>query len=99
MTQEEKDKLHKAADEYANSIAQHDERKTYCKEDFIAGAEWQKEQLEKNRLEHCDNITEEQYNLESDFITEHIEKYNRLPTILDAIEYGIQLKKEKEEQQ
>ena len=40
MTQEEKDKLHKAANEYANSIAQHDERKTYCSEDFIAGAKW-----------------------------------------------------------
>lgn len=40
MRQEEKDKLHKAADEYANSIAQHYERKTYCVEDFIAGAKW-----------------------------------------------------------
>ena len=96
MTQEEKDRLHKAADEYANSIAQHDERKTYCKEDcFIAGAEWQKEQFEKNRLEHCDNITEEQYNLESNFVDSHIEKNNRIPTFLDAIEHGMQLGKEK----
>lgn len=29
-----------AACKYADSIAQHDDRKTYCIEDFEAGAEW-----------------------------------------------------------
>ena len=89
MITKKHDKLYKAANEYANSIAQHDERKTYCVEDFIAGAEWQKEQFEKNRLTHCDNITEQQYNLETGFISQHLEKYNRMPTFLDAIEYGM----------
>ena len=35
-----KERREKAAEKYANSIAQHDERKTYCVEDFIAGAKW-----------------------------------------------------------
>lgn len=56
---------------------------------FKEGAEWQKEQFEKNRLEHCDSITEEQYNLECGFIDQHIKKYHRIPTILDAIESGM----------
>lgn len=60
---------------------------------FKEGAKWQEEQMEKNRIEHCDNITEEQYNLETSFIDGHIKKYHRIPTILDAIEYGMSLKK------
>lgn len=56
---------------------------------FKAGAQWQKEQFEKNRLEHCDNITEEQYNLETGFIDYYLDKYHRMPTFLDAIEYGM----------
>ncbi len=56
---------------------------------FKAGAQWQKEQFEKNRIEHCDSITEEQYNLETGFIDYYIDKYNRMPTFLDAIEYGM----------
>ncbi len=58
------------------------------------GANWQKERFEKNRLEHCDNITDVQYDLESEFVSCHIEKNNRPPTYLDAIEYGMKLKKE-----
>jgi hypothetical protein len=57
---------------------------------FIAGAEWQKEQMEKNRIEHCDNITEEQYNLETGFLDDFLDKNKRMPTFLDAIEYGMQ---------
>lgn len=48
------------------------------------------EEFEKNRLEHCDNITKEQYDLESDFVTSHIEKHHRTPTFIDAIEYGLE---------
>lgn len=33
-----------ASERYADSIAQHDFRKQYCKEDFIAGAKWALEQ-------------------------------------------------------
>ena len=48
-----------------------------------------KEQMEANRIEHCNSITEEQYNLEAGFIDQHIDKHNRMPTFLDAIEYGM----------
>lgn len=37
-------------------------------------AQWQKEQMEKNRIAHCDNITEEQYNLESGFLDSFLDK-------------------------
>ena len=42
-TQSSSYQTNKAAMEYANSIAQSDERKKYCIEDFEAGAEWAKE--------------------------------------------------------
>lgn len=58
------------------------------------GAQWQKEQFEKNRLEHCNSITNEQAELEQGFIDQHLDKYNRMPTFLDAIEYGMRLQKE-----
>lgn len=49
--------LDRAAKEYAYGIAQSDERKTYCKEDFIAGAEWRKQQIIKDsvsgEVRHC----------------------------------------------
>ena len=64
---------------------------------FKAGAQWQKEQFEKNRLKHCDSITSEQAELEQGFIDQHLDKYQRMPTFLDAIEYGMRLK-EKEMQ-
>lgn len=56
---------------------------------FKAGAKWQKEQMEKNRIAHCDNITEEQYNLETGFLDGFLDKNKRMPTFLDAIEYGM----------
>lgn len=60
-------------------------------------ANWQKQQMENNRIAHCDTITEEEYNLETNFVDQHIDKYNRLPTYLDAIEYGKQLQKHESE--
>ena len=57
-------------------------------------ANWQKEQFEKNRLKHCDSITNEQAELEQKFLDQHLDKYNRMPTFLDAIEYGMKLKEE-----
>ena len=59
---------------------------------FIAGAEWQKNQFEKNRLKHCKSITNEQAELEQCFIDQHLDKHQRMPTFLDAIEYGMRLK-------
>ena len=32
--------------------------------------------------------------MESDFIDQHLDKYKRMPTYLDAIEYGMNLQKE-----
>lgn len=55
---------------------------------FMAGADWRAEQMEENRLEHCGSLTEEQSELERTFVIEHVKRYNRTPTILDAIEYG-----------
>lgn len=58
------------------------------KQAFIDGAEWQYEQFENERLKHCDELTAEQAQIESDFVVQHLEKYNRTPTFIDAIEYG-----------
>lgn len=58
------------------------------------GAKWQKEQFGKNRLEHCNSITNEQAELEQKFLDEHLDKNDRMPTFLDAIEYGMGLQKE-----
>ena len=57
-------------------------------------AKWQKQQFEKNRLKHCDSITNEQAELEQKFLDQHLDKYQRMPTFLDAIEYGMNLQKE-----
>lgn len=80
--------LEKAADEYANSIAQHDHNKVFSIDDFKAGAKWQYEQFEKNRLAACDNMTKEEADREQEFTTEFIEKNHRVPTYSEAIEYG-----------
>ena len=61
---------------------------------FKAGAKWHKEQFEKNRLAHCDELTAEQAQIESDFVIEHLKENNRTPTFIDAIEYGMKVQKE-----
>ena len=63
-----------------------------CERAFVSGAQWQKKHFEENRLKHCDSITNEQAELEQGFIDQHLDKYNRMPTFLDAIEYGMKLK-------
>lgn len=70
----------------------------YCRpirEAFKAGAKWQKKQFEKERLKHCDELTAEQAQIESDFVVQHLKKCNRTPTFIDAIEYGMKLQKER----
>ena len=57
------------------------------------GAKWKKEQFEKERLKHCDELTAEQAQIESDFVTQHLKENNRTPTFIDAIEYGKKLQK------
>jgi len=64
---------------------------------FKFGAKWQYEQLEKERLnfeprlKHCDELTAEQAQMESDFVVQHLKNFNRTPTFIDAIEYGRRL--------
>lgn len=62
---------------------------------FIDGAEWQYEQFEKERLKHCNELTAEQAQIESDFVVQHLKNFNRTPTFIDAIEYGRKAMKEK----
>ncbi len=65
-------------------------------EESLAKARKQLEdQFEENRIAHCDALTEEQAQIESDFVTQHIKENNRTPTFIDAIEYGMQLMHEK----
>ena len=61
---------------------------------FEAGAMWQKQQMEAYRIKHCKSLTNEQAELEDKFVSSHIEKNNRMPTYLDAIEYGIEYGKQ-----
>lgn len=96
------EELEEAASKYAHSItcsvAGSDIRLCGCNiigRGFKAGAEWQKEHFEENRLKHCDSITNEQAELEQGFIDQHLDKYQRMPTYLDAIEYGMQMMNEK----
>ena len=63
----------------------------YVEKAFKAGANWQYEQFEKERLKHCDELTAEQAQMESDFVVQHLKKCNRTPTFIDAIEYGRRL--------
>lgn len=62
---------------------------------FKAGAEWQYEQFEKNRLTACDNMTEEAAEREQRFAVNFIAENNRIPTFSDAIEYGRKTMREK----
>ncbi|MCR5270535.1 MAG: hypothetical protein K6D91_05910 [Prevotella sp.] len=57
-------------------------------------ATWQKEQFKNNRLKHCNSITKEQAELEQGFIDQHLDKHQRMPTFLDAIEYGMRLREQ-----
>ncbi len=61
---------------------------------FKAGAEWQAEQFEKNRLAHCDALSKKDCDRETDFAMEIIEKEHRQPTFSDAIKYGMRLQKD-----
>ena len=65
-----------------------------CKQLIRDGANWQAEQFEKNRLKHCNSITNEQAELEQGFIDQHLDKHQRMPTFLDAIEYGMEKMKQ-----
>ena len=59
-----------------------------------SGAKWQFDQLEKNRLAHCDAQKEEEAEIERDFVMSIVENEHRQPTFDDAIKYGMKLRKE-----
>ena len=59
------------------------------------GAKWHKHHMEVNRIKHCNSISKEQAELEQKFLDEHLDKNNRMPTFLDAIEYGMEIGKKK----
>ena len=63
----------------------------YVEKAFKAGANWQYEQFENERLKHCDELTAEQAQMESDFVVQHLKNFNITPTFIDAIEYGRRL--------
>ena len=52
------------------------------------------ERYEQNRLAHCDELTPEQAQVESDFVVQHLKSNKRTPTFIDAIKYGMQLKED-----
>ena len=81
-----KDIIKQKAKEYAQSIAQNEERQKYCEEDFAKGAEWMYEEFEKNRLRACDNQTKEECEREEKFVMDFIQKNHRIPTFSDTIE-------------
>lgn len=55
---------------------------------FVEGAEWMQEQYESNRLKHCNNITREEFDRESEFIEWFFSQgFDRQPTFSDAIEW------------
>lgn len=61
---------------------------------YISGAKWKEEQFEKNRLAACDRQTEEEAEIERDFVMSIIGNEQRQPTFDDAIKYGMRLHKE-----
>lgn len=86
------DELEKAAVEAFKQIVDSD--KNNFLEIFKAGAKWQAEQFEKNRLTACDRQAEEEAEIERDFVIGIIENEHRQPTFDDAIKYGMRLQKE-----
>ena len=88
------EELEYASEKYACRFSSSKYGHDKVKDAFIAGADWQKEQFEKERLKHCDELTTEQAKIESDFVTNHLKKHSRTPTFIDAIEYGMRLQKE-----
>ena len=82
--------------EYINKLSKQFPEVSFAKLSRIAVrvAKWQKQQFEKERLKHCDGLTDEQAQIESDFVTQHLKDNNRTPTFIDAIEYGMKMQKE-----
>lgn len=61
---------------------------------FKAGAEWMAGQFEKNRLAACDAQTKEEYDRETELVDKIVIEEHRMPTFIDAINYGINWQKQ-----
>ena len=96
-----KDKnLDEIAQDYVDGVKQYNPEPTWdlMQTAVCYGANWQKEQFEKNRLANCDALSKEEYDRETDFAMEIIEKEHRQPTFNDAINYGMRLQKEQKQE-
>ena len=92
-----KDKiLYEIAQDYVDGVKEYNSEPTWdlMETAVCYGYLVHKEQMEKNRLVHCDSLTKEEYDIETAFADEIIEKENRTPTFIDAIKYGMKLQKE-----
>ena len=93
--------LEEAARDYAGIPKDSPHDLQFCVQDkkakydaVIFGANWQKYHMEFNRIQHCNGISNEQAELEQKFLDEHLDRHDRMPTFLDAIEYGMKLQRE-----
>lgn len=81
-----KEKISQAAHEYVNSNAVAPENMQLAYGDFINGAKWAFEYMEKNRLTACEHMTEEEAEREQRFAINFLKENDRVPTYSDAIE-------------
>lgn len=88
--------LDEIAQKYVDGVKQYNPEPTWdlMQTAVCYGANWQKEQFEKNRLANCDALSKEDCDRETDFAMEIIEKEHRQPTFNDAINYGMRLQRE-----
>ncbi len=80
------EELSKAAHEYILSDAVQVGNEKLAYGDFINGAKWAFEYMERNRLTACDNMTEEEAEREQRFAINFLKENDRIPTFSDAIE-------------
>lgn len=78
--------LEEAAEEYASDYPAWNDEQAIAKYAFKRGAEWQAKRFEENRLAACKNMTQGEYEKETEFVDNFIKEHHRLPTISDAIE-------------
>ena len=93
----DKDKnLDEIAQDYVDGVKEYNSEPTWdlVQTAVCYGYHLSEEQFEKNRLAHCDAVSKEECDRETDFAMEIIEKEHRQPTFNDAINYGMRLHKE-----
>ena len=82
-------------EEAANAYISNENNYSHSRSDtFKAGAMWQEQQFEKNRLAAYERQTEKEADIERDFVMSIIDNEHRQPTFDDAIKYGMTLQKE-----